>query len=66
MRGERAFDDIYHPALHSSVRRNAVNYTDCQLCSQPMLRDSGGGHICSRPMCRDVRMRLQGRNCHNG
>jgi hypothetical protein len=62
MRGEREFDEIYHPALHSSAQRNAVNYTECQLCRQPMLRDSGGGTICSRSMCRSVRMRLQSRH----
>jgi hypothetical protein len=57
-RGASTFEDSYHETLHNSAPRQAVNYAKCVLCGGEMLRDSVSS-LCSRTLCRAVRMILQ-------
>jgi cytochrome c-type biogenesis protein CcmH/NrfF len=56
--GGSVFERCYHETLHHSHPRSAVNYTRCMLCQGEMLRDSMS-QICSRPLCRAVRIKMQ-------
>lgn len=57
-RGASSFEDCYHETVHDSVPRVAVNYAKCLLCGGDMLRDSAS-RVCSRALCKAVRMALQ-------
>lgn len=56
--GAYAFEKCYHETVHRSQPRLAVNYTRCALCQGEMLRDSMS-RICSRSLCRAVRIKMQ-------
>lgn len=57
-RNGTTFEDCYHDYMHSSAPRLAVNYATCLLCGGEMLRDSAS-NICSRSLCKAVRVMLQ-------
>jgi cytochrome c-type biogenesis protein CcmH/NrfF len=56
--GGAVFENCFHETLHHSQPRSAVNYARCILCQGEMLRDSMS-RICSRPLCRAVRIKMQ-------
>lgn len=47
------------PSLRPSDLRDAVNYRICELCLGRFLADSSNSRICSRPLCKAVRMATQ-------
>jgi hypothetical protein len=49
------------PSLRASDLRDAVNYRICELCQGRFLADSSNSKICSRPLCKAVRMATQHR-----
>ena len=56
--GASVFHNCYHESVHRSQPRVAVNYARCMLCQGEMLRDSMS-RICSRPLCKAVRIKMQ-------
>jgi len=56
--GGATFRNCYHESLHNSMPRVAVNYANCLFCGREMLRDSVSS-VCSRTICRAVRIALQ-------
>jgi hypothetical protein len=47
------------PSLRASDLCDAVNYRICELCQGRFLADSSNSRICSRPLCKAVRMATQ-------
>jgi len=49
------------PGLRASDLHDAVNYRVCELCQGRFLADSSNSRICSRTLCKAVRMLTQHR-----